>query len=374
MPTTQAKAPKTSGEADKSPPKAPKPKPPQVISVSYKTDIPTFYGEWFMNRVREGYALYRNPHWQSDKDVLVSLKPEDVVAFAFWSKNYHPFLKHLDELIERGYGCIFHYTINGLPKQIETRVRNYEQSADTLCKIAEKFSPDHVFWRFDPILFSNITPDEEYFQAFEKIATRVKGHTRRCFIKFLNIRTGRGTDPVKAIQGIQIDETPSFARKRTFITTLADIAAANDIGIYACREDGLFDEPPMDKQTFSRLPNKPFHPNLFIGSCIGQDVLMQLYPDRMPASMKRCGLDKEKGCYCVDHRDIGEFHTCPHGCLYCYAVKDHQHAREYAKSHDPMHDNMTQDRPKQPPPQEVPKTQDSTQPPPPQSGQAEFRF
>ena len=33
-----------------------------IISASYKTDIPTFYGEWFMNRLRAGYCKMVNPY------------------------------------------------------------------------------------------------------------------------------------------------------------------------------------------------------------------------------------------------------------------------------------------------------------------------
>ena len=33
-----------------------------IISASYKTDIPTFYGEWFMNRLRSGYCKVVNAY------------------------------------------------------------------------------------------------------------------------------------------------------------------------------------------------------------------------------------------------------------------------------------------------------------------------
>src|SRR5438874_5283695 len=35
-----------------------------IISASYKTDIPTFYGEWFMNRLKAGYCKMVNPYSQ----------------------------------------------------------------------------------------------------------------------------------------------------------------------------------------------------------------------------------------------------------------------------------------------------------------------
>ncbi len=32
-----------------------------IISASYKTDIPAFYGDWFMNRLKAGYCRMVNP-------------------------------------------------------------------------------------------------------------------------------------------------------------------------------------------------------------------------------------------------------------------------------------------------------------------------
>jgi len=32
-----------------------------IISVSRRTDIPAFYSEWFMNRIKEGFVYVQNP-------------------------------------------------------------------------------------------------------------------------------------------------------------------------------------------------------------------------------------------------------------------------------------------------------------------------
>ena len=32
-----------------------------IISASRRTDIPAFYSDWFMERIREGFVLARNP-------------------------------------------------------------------------------------------------------------------------------------------------------------------------------------------------------------------------------------------------------------------------------------------------------------------------
>lgn len=92
----------------------------KVISASRRTDIPAFYSEWLMNRIRAGYVRWRNA--RSGINYAVSLRPEDVGAIVFRSKNYVPLLPHLDELDGRGYGLLFHLTITGLPRMFEPDV------------------------------------------------------------------------------------------------------------------------------------------------------------------------------------------------------------------------------------------------------------
>jgi DNA repair photolyase len=40
-------------------------------------------------------------------------------------------------------------------------------------------------------------------------------------------------------------------------------------------------------------------------------------------------------CACHESRDIGEYDTCPHGCVYCYAVRTRALARRRFQQHDP---------------------------------------
>ena len=41
------------------------------------------------------------------------------------------------------------------------------------------------------------------------------------------------------------------------------------------------------------------------------------------------------GCHFFDARDIDAYDTCPNGCRYCYANKDHRRAAENYRLHDP---------------------------------------
>ena len=60
-----------------------------ILSVSRRTDIPAFYMPWFMNRLREGYVMVRNP-MNYHQVSRVSLSPEVIDCIVFWTKNAMP--------------------------------------------------------------------------------------------------------------------------------------------------------------------------------------------------------------------------------------------------------------------------------------------
>lgn len=63
-----------------------------ILSVSRRTDIPAFYGEWFYNRLKAGEILVRNPQNPHRVTKLV-VTPETVECIVFWTKNVTNFLE-----------------------------------------------------------------------------------------------------------------------------------------------------------------------------------------------------------------------------------------------------------------------------------------
>ncbi|MDE7401842.1 MAG: DUF1848 domain-containing protein [Muribaculaceae bacterium] len=41
-------------------------------------------------------------------------------------------------------------------------------------------------------------------------------------------------------------------------------------------------------------------------------------------------------CGCISAKDIGQYNTCPHGCVYCYANSSPDSARKKFQQHDPL--------------------------------------
>lgn len=297
----------------------------QVISASYRTDIPAFYGDWFMNRIREGYVRYKNPY--GPQVVSVSLNPTDVHAIVFWSKNYKPFMKYLDELEERGYRFYFHYTITGQPRLLEERVPHWSLAVQNAAELARRFGPKFVQWRYDPIVFSQVTNPSFHIAIFRELAQRLEGVTERCYLSFLDFysKVARNLQPLQSEMEFYEE---SLEGKLGLLLQLEEIARSHGISLYTCAED------------FAAIGS------IKRGACVDKDILDTLWPSlARPMKLSR----NRNSCGCYDSRDIGAYDTCPHGCQYCYAVLNRSLALQRYEQHDPIRDCLIDIGENQPP-------------------------
>ena len=149
-----------------------------IISASRRTDIPAFYAEWMVRRLREGYCTVPNP-FNRNQVSRISLRPEDVDAIVFWTRNPRPLMPYLDELDSRGYRYYFQFTILGYPREIDPKSPPAATAVEAFCELAERLGPRRVIWRYDPIVFTGITPPAFHQENFQRLAESLRGHTRR---------------------------------------------------------------------------------------------------------------------------------------------------------------------------------------------------
>ncbi len=283
--------------------------PLTIISASRRTDIPAFYMPWFMNRLRAGSVAYPNPF--GGQVHTVSLRPEHVHSLVFWSKNYRPFLPHLDEIADRGYRFYAHYTITGAPRSLEPHVPDWKAAVEVFRKLAARASPAHVQWRFDPILFTDELGAAFYQERFRQIAAALDGATRRCYFSFAPFY-GKVERRLRRM-GIRYQDPPLTVR-RDLAAALADIADAHGMTLHACCQDALLSQ------------------QVHQAHCVDGDLLAALSPDRPAVTERR---PTRQGCGCTASRDIGMYDTCAYGCVYCYATQDPAAAVHRWRAHDP---------------------------------------
>ena len=124
---------------------------PVIVSASRSTDIPAFYSEWFMNRIREGYVYTRNPFYYHQV-IRYDLNPDVVDVLVFCSKNPKPMLKHLDEL--KKFRQFWFVTITPYGKDIEPNVPDKNEVLDTFIVLSKSVGKNCVSLRYDPIFIS----------------------------------------------------------------------------------------------------------------------------------------------------------------------------------------------------------------------------
>lgn len=287
-----------------------KPRMKNIISISRRTDIPAFYPDWFINRLRAGSAEYRNPMFPEKKH-SVSLRNEDVAAFVFWSKNYSPFLKCLDEIDATGIPSIFHFTINGYPSALEPNVPELSDSIDTFKRLSDRYSPERVFFRYDPIVISGITSVSFHIENFHKIVSELEGYTSRCSISFVSLyrKTVFNLNKLAKKEGFAL-KAPTTEDTHKLLKSFAMLTYGTGISLFSCSNDAL-------------LSNE-----IQKGHCIDGALIEKL--TGYTASLK----PTRKDCGCADARDIGAYDTCPHGCAYCYANANYSIASRNHSTHD----------------------------------------
>jgi len=280
-----------------------------IISVSRRTDIPAFYSNWFLNRLKEGYAGDRKA-----KRGLVSLKPEDVTCFVFWSKNYQPFLGALKFIDMMGYNAFFHFTITGLPDVFETNVVETKVAIETLKAMSKQYSPAHLIWRYDPIVISEPTGPDFHIENFTNLAESLSGHVERCAISFVRHDAGIKKNLARFSEetGIVIAD-PDMTEKRQLAKELATIAEKYGIQVQVCKNK------PLAGGKVKGIP-------CIDGSNITRLFKIEGFQPKKGSTRKECG--------CSASVDIGRDNTCPHGCVYCYANVNKEKAKAAYQNHD----------------------------------------
>ncbi len=293
---------------------------PLIVSASRSTDIPAFYGNWFVSRLAAGYAVWKSPF--GGEAVYVSFARARI--FAFWSKDPAPFFPCLDELDRLGYGYFFLFTLNDYENEgLEPNIPSLKERIKTFIRLAQRIGPGRMVWRFDPLLLSDTITVDDLLNRIRFIGDAIHPFTRRLVISFIDItKYGKVQRNLVAAGCRGVRE---FSDRE--VTALAEgLSVLNDrwgISITACGERRDLTEYGIMR-----------------GQCIGYDllaaefshdpVLMNYLSVPHQETLNGTGTRKDPSryfkdpgqrgaCGCIVSKDIGQYSTCPHGCLYCYA-------------------------------------------------------
>ncbi len=279
-----------------------------ILSVSRRTDIPNYYSEWFINRIKEGYLYVKNP-MNAHQISRIDLSPDVVDCIVFWTKNPINIFDKLDDL--KGYQYYFQITLTGYGRDVEPGLPDKNKVLLPAFKeLSEKIGKKRTIWRYDPILINNKYTKEYHYRAFGKIADELKDHTERVVISFVDLyaKTQRNTAGLN-IENTGNDEMIEIAEK------LAGLAHEKGLRIESCAE-------VIDLES--------------VGVAHGHCIDKQLIEDLIGCPIKG-GKDKNQRpeCGCLESVEVGSYNTCKNGCRYCYANFNKERVISQSHLYDP---------------------------------------
>ena len=271
-----------------------------------------------MNRLQAGYCKMVNPYGRQIYTIDLSLDAVD--GFVFWTKNIGPFLKYLPEIRRRGYPFIVQHGIDGYPRELELRVINYAHSIEYMKMLAGDYGSDVAVWRYDPIMITSLTPLDWHRRNFAMLAKALEGTTDEVVVSYGQIYKKTRRNMQVAARELDFSwskhESTSMEEVRNLLVELAHIAQAYGMQLRVCSQQTLLVPGIVEE-----------------ARCVDAERLERVAGKQLADKIPQKGNRKECGCFAS--RDIGEYDTCPHGCVYCYAVQHRELALQRYRAHDP---------------------------------------
>lgn len=273
-----------------------------ILFASGRTDIPAFYSNWFINRVKAGFVDVRNPFNQK----LVSrIYFSDVDLIMFCSKNPLPMINKLDIL---KVPVLFHVTITPYGKDVEPNIPDKRLIIDGVKKLSLVLSIDNVVVRYDPIFLSDKYNADYHIRAFDKLCKNLNGYVNKIIVSFMdeykNVRSNKN-----------ILKYTAFTREdyKKIGEAFSKSAHDNGMSVQTC-----FEDEDLTQYGFVK------------GECLSHELAYILTGKKFKSSNVR----KEKKCECVQMVDIGDYNSCMHMCKYCYANYDEKAVSNNFERHD----------------------------------------
>ena len=307
---------------------------PVIITASRATDIPAYYGDWFIQRLHAGYCHWVNPFNRE----LSRVSFAKTRAIVFWTKNAIPFIDRLPEVDAFDKGYYFTYSLNDyVQERWEPNIPALSERMENFCALSEKLGTERVVWRFDPLILSDNLDVDSLLERIEKIGAIIHRHTRRLIVSFVDIAAYKKVQRNLKASTDGIREFTGEERSK-ILSGIGRLANNWCIKAVTCSENG----------DYIRYGVEP-------ASCVDGLLLRKLYPhDRelleylspprakilftgeyhdVNQVMKDRG--QRENCGCVLSKDIGYYDSCPAGCIYCYANSTALKIANNVARHDP---------------------------------------
>ncbi len=277
-----------------------------IINTGQRTDIPAFYSEWFINRIKAGFVLVRNPY--NPKLVTkFKLDPKIVDVIGFCTKNPRPMFKYLDIL--KPFGQFWYITITGFDTDLEPNVPKIDEVIEDFKYLSNKIGKNSIAIRYTPIIINEKYTKERHIKTFEYIISKLSGYTNLATFGFLDIY------PKLEKNHKDLEDTDDKTKIEISLE-FNRIAKKYNMELRLCSKEKWLKEYDIDVNGCMRLEDYE--------RSIGKNLIIK---KRMDA--------RKNYCSCLISNDIGMYNTCPHLCKYCYANGDKKIIIDNYMMHNP---------------------------------------
>ena len=273
-----------------------------ILFASGRTDIPAFYSNWFINRVKAGFVDVRNPF---NQNLISRINFSDVDLIMFCSKNPLPMI---DKLKMLKVPVLFHVTITPYSKDVEPNIPDKRLIIEGLKKLSLVLGIDNVVLRYDPIFLSDKYNVDYHIRAFDKLCKNLNGYVNKIIVSFMDEYKN-----VRSNKNILKYRTLTREDYKKIGEAFSKSAMDNGMSVQTCFEDNDLTEYGFVK-----------------GECLSHELAYILTGKKFKSSNVR----KEKKCECVQMVDIGDYNSCMHMCKYCYANYDEKAVSSNFERHD----------------------------------------
>jgi hypothetical protein len=261
--------------------------------------------DWVIERIKEGYVDVVNP-FNRNQISRVSLNPDDVKCFVWWSKNFGEWIniyKNNGAIFKSYKGHVFQFTINSR-SELERNINlSLEERLNQLKWLIKEFGLLAINYRFDPIVFykkEGLNKISNNLSNFEYIIENVANlGVNEMIFSFATIYS-KVENRMKTRGYIPIE--PNTKKKREILKRLKIICDDFNIKMKACCQPNLLEVEGIEQ-----------------AHCIDAYKIENLIGEKIP-KIKDTGQRESCGCY--KSKDIGGYSgifRCRHNCDYCYA-------------------------------------------------------
>lgn len=307
---------------------------PVIISASRSTDIPTFYADWFVDRWRAGYVKWKNPF--NGAPLYISFKDTRVVVF--WTKNPKPMFKHLDFLDEHIKNYYFQFTLNDYDQDgFEGKVPRVESRIETFKELSNRIGKERVVWRFDPLILTKNIDVPELLRRLENIGEELYSYTNKLAFSFADISIYKKVQSNLRKGNIEYieftaDTMIEFAKGLNNLNKKWNLELATCAEKFELNKYGIMHNKCVDDDLMIKIFHHDKELMKFLGVEFVEPTLFEP-TEGIEKTKKMKDKGQREACGCIMSKDIGEYNTCPHECVYCYANTSKEIAIQNYKSH-----------------------------------------